>query len=67
MGIRRVYICLALVAGAVVFTGCGGGSNNTSQPSVFLSASPLTVILNQGAQLQFSATVSGSSNTAVTW
>src|SRR5579864_1281139 len=52
---------------------CGGsGSNNTVQtppppPTVSVSVSPGSASLVSGGTQQFSATVSGSSNTAVTW
>jgi len=54
---------------ALCFSGCGGvsssGSTNPSQITVSLSQSAVTLLT--GAQQQFTATVSGTSNTAVTW
>ena len=38
-----------------------------SQPQVSISVSPSTVSIQSGAQQQFGASVSGTSNTAVTW
>ena len=60
------------VAVLVAFTlsfGCGGGSNNETPPPVTVSISltPTTANVIAGATQQFTATVTGSSNTAVTW
>ncbi len=50
--------------------GCGGGgSSNVTPPpaSVSISVTPSTANVIAGATKQFTATVTGSSNTAVTW
>ncbi len=50
-------------------TGCGGGggSQNTTPPTVDITISPVSPTVNLGATQQFTATVTGSSNTSVTW
>jgi hypothetical protein len=56
----------------VCLTGCGGGSNS-SPPTVqaalqvMVSISPASAILVVGSSQQFTAMVSGSNNTSVTW
>jgi hypothetical protein len=53
--------CLAL-------PGCGGGSSAAlPEPAVSVSLSPIQATVKVGAQFAFSATVQGSSDTAVTW
>ena len=43
---------------------CGGASNG---PEVAISISPTMATLNAGMQQQFQATVTGTTNTSVTW
>lgn len=62
--------CLLVMSVALPLAGCGGGNSSTShsssqQISVHLNQS--TANLFPGATQQFSATVTGTSNTAVTW
>ena len=52
---------------ALVFTACGGGGGGTSPPPVAVTVSPLTSTIKIVQTQQFIATVSGSSNTSVTW
>ena len=61
--------CVALLsAGLFVMVGCGGGnSSGGGGTTITVSVSPATVNLALGAQSQFTAMVSGASNTAVTW
>jgi hypothetical protein len=54
---------LGLLAMLVVLTTCGGGSST----SVGISLSPTSSALHPGDVTVFSATVTGSGNTAVTW
>ena len=62
---------LAVLSLAWFLAGCGGGSRTaapTPAPvSVAVSVSPSSATLDQGATRQFTATVTGSANTAVTW
>jgi hypothetical protein len=56
---------------ALIAAGCGGGgsSNSTTPPSgtISVTISPTSSTVGYGATQQFTATVTGSSNTAVTW
>ncbi len=61
---KRIWILLSVV----VLASCGGGGNNTPPPTpVTLSISPSFVTVAAGAMQTFTANVSGTSNTAVTW
>jgi hypothetical protein len=53
-------LCLLLASG------CGGGNSNSNQP-VSIAVTPATVTLTPNQTQQFTATVSNSTNTAVTW
>src|SRR5208282_5881464 len=64
--------CLILVADTITLTGaaaigngCSGGS--PLQPPVTVSVSPATATLHGGQTQQFTASVTNTSNTAVTW
>src|SRR5580693_2541234 len=64
--------CLIIVADTITLTGaaaigngCSGGS--PIQPPVTVSVSPATATLYGGQTQQFTATVTNTSNTAVTW
>lgn len=67
-------ISLAVVA-LLYLAACGGGSNSSSgsgsppppQQNVAITISPLNATLNPGGMQQFTATVTGSSNTSVQW
>ena len=70
---RRVLAGAVLAILGLIQIGCGGGgggsfapAQNTSQ-AVSVSLSPNSAALNVGATQQFSATVTGAANTAVTW
>ena len=51
----------------VVVAGCGGGGTNNVVVPVQVFLSPFTADLNQGATRSFTATVTGTSNSAVNW
>lgn len=70
------YVRLLWAAGVCLLVlfmaGCGGGSSSTTPtppPSsdVTVAISPTTSTVGYGATQQFTATVTGSTNTAVTW
>jgi hypothetical protein len=70
---KRSWI-FAVLSLACLLAGCGGGSGTVAPKppapapvSVAVSVSPSIATLNQAATRQFSATVTGSANTAVTW
>ena len=60
---------LGLILGLfALVTACGGGGGGgTPSTSVAVSISPTSAIVPVGKTLQFTATVTGTSNTAVTW
>jgi len=60
---------VALLVALTLSFGCGGSSNNETPPpvTVSISLSPTTANVIAGATQQFTAAVTGSSNTAVTW
>jgi len=65
---KMIALFLLLFALTIVITGCGGGGGNgvtTSGVAVKVNQQGLT--LNTGAIQTFTATVTGSSNAAVTW
>lgn len=66
MKVRRGVV-VALFAVALLLTGCGGGSSTPPPPQVFITVTPLSIVLQQGGTQQFTATVSGSTNTEVRW
>jgi hypothetical protein len=57
-----------IIISTLMITACGGGNSSTPTPqSVSITVSPTNVDLVGSATQQFTATVSGSSNHAVTW
>ncbi len=69
----RLRIALSVVAlfPLIIAAGCGGngsGNNGTGPPPpIAVAISPASATLAAGATQQFQATVTGSTNTAVTW
>ncbi|MGB9072175.1 MAG: hypothetical protein WCC22_05850 [Terriglobales bacterium] len=64
---KRIFAALSLsfiVIGLLI--GCGGGDKN-GPPNVQISITPFQVSMDAGQTQQFTATVTGSTNTAVTW
>ena len=51
----------------LLLVACGGGSKDVGPPNVQMSIAPFQVSLDAGQTQQFTATVTGSTNTAVTW
>ena len=62
----KVTVAVVVVC-ALLLSGCGGGSSSSKSSAITVSISPVGATLNQGQTVQFTATVSGSNNTAVTW
>jgi hypothetical protein len=58
---------LAVVLGTGMSISCGGGSATMSGPVISVSISPSSALVAFGAAQQFTATVTGTSHTAVTW
>lgn len=63
---KRVILlpCVLLILAGL--TACGGGTKKKT-PSVIVTLTPASVSLIAGQAQQFNATVSGTSNTSVTW
>src|SRR6267154_1454249 len=65
MFMRRAS-CLALSCVSVFLWGCGS-SSHTPPPTVAVSITPATVTVAVGKTQPFTASITGSSNTAATW
>ncbi len=63
---RRASL-LALSCVSFFLWGCASSSSHTPPPTVAVSIAPTTVTVAAGKTQQFTASVTGSSNTAVTW
>jgi len=65
---RRCIWLIGLIA-ILAFYGCGGGSNSSTPAaqSVAVSISPAAVTLSPRSTEQFTASVTGATDTAVTW
>src|ERR1700757_3971547 len=62
------FLIVAFVFGLVTISCGGGASSNTPPPNqVNVSITPTTATVAANGTLQFQATVTGSSNTAVQW
>src|SRR5579885_1068656 len=79
MSVRNLGIGLVLFAAVVLaglITSCGGtapaaasstSSTTVTPPVIMVSVSPATTTVFTSGTAQFTATVTGTSNTAVTW
>jgi hypothetical protein len=66
---RRIFGVLSFIVMGLLI-GCGGGGgggNNDGPPNVQMSINPFQISLDAGQTQQFTATITGSTNTAVTW
>jgi hypothetical protein len=64
----RLIGCGAAALLAVVSSGCGGGGGAAPPPSnVSVTISPTSAAVSYGGTKQFTATVTGATNTSVTW
>ncbi len=71
---RRFPGFLALLLTAILVAGCGAGSSSSGSPqqppppaTIAVTVSPSSTSVRAGASATFSAAVTGTSNTAVTW
>ena len=74
MSLLRAVLLASTLLAVGMLSACGGGSTNTTKdsippppPVISVSVSPTSTSVDQGATMQFSASVTGSSNQAVTW
>lgn len=58
---------LATILGIGMGISCGSGSTTMSDPMITVSIRPTSALVAFGAAQQFTATVTGTSNTAVRW
>jgi hypothetical protein len=61
------FFALAGIYCVMLVSGCGGGSTPPPPPTVSVSVSPKRAAITTGQTQSFAATVTGSSNTNVTW
>jgi hypothetical protein len=66
---RAKLFLITVILASNFLTNCGGGNGGggTSPPSVNVSISPSSVTLQAGGTQQFTATVTGTTNTSVSW
>jgi hypothetical protein len=68
--LRRIFLLTVLFTAGIQFN-CGGttsgGGGGTNPPAITVTISPASANVRAGASQQFTQTVSGSSNQAVTW
>ncbi|MGB7846304.1 MAG: IPT/TIG domain-containing protein [Candidatus Acidiferrum sp.] len=69
--VRRIFLFLLAFLAAVALAACGGTTSTIAPPppsgGVTISVSPTSASIRAGSSFAFGATVTGSSNTAVTW
>src|SRR5579884_2331041 len=63
---KRSLFFLCILFATLLWSSCGG-KKSTASTGVSITISPTTASVAGGATQQFSATVTGSTNTAVTW
>jgi len=66
---RRARACALLMTGllAAVHLGCASGPGGQNQQPITVRVEPANVSVPAGESQQFTATVTGTSNTAITW
>ena len=67
MSFRRVSLLISSALGLALALACGGNAGTPPPAPVSLSINPTTAQVTSGETVQFSATVTGSQNTAVSW
>ncbi len=60
-------LSVVVAAISLCLGGCGGGGTNAGPPPIAITVTPSSVSVETGTAQQFTATVSGSSNTSVVW
>src|SRR5882724_11294247 len=64
---RRFYFLLFELAVLPLVVSCGGGTTGTGSPVISVRVSTSGTSIAAGQQAQFTATVTGTTNTSVTW
>lgn len=62
-----LWLARVMLSGLIVLTACGGGDSSPSRAAISVLASPANATVLSGKTRQFTAIVSNSSNTTVTW
>ena len=65
--LRKVLPVVIILVHGTLLSNCGSSSSTTEMPAVSLSVSAPSTSAAVGQTVQFTATVTGSSNTSVTW
>src|SRR5437588_11923335 len=66
----QVWYLVIPLLGLVALAGCGGGGSSSTTPppsGIVVTVSPKTDTIGVGANLQYTATVTGTSNQTVQW
>src|SRR3989442_4148732 len=64
---RRFYFLLFELAVLPLVVSCGGGTTGTGSPVISVRVSTSATSVAAGQQAQFTVTVTGTTNTSVTW
>jgi len=64
---RRVALLISCLAISLFLSSCGGGTAPPPPPPITITVLPASANVSPGASQQFTATVTGTTNTAVTW
>src|SRR6202011_4840823 len=64
---RRSGLSILCYLSVFLWSGCAASSNKIPPPAVSVAVAPPTASVGVGKTQQFTATVTGTSNTAVTW
>jgi hypothetical protein len=64
---RASLLSILVVAGAMTIVSCGGGGNTPPPPTVTVSITTNVMNIETFQTVQFAATVTGTTNTALTW
>lgn len=64
---RRALFLIPSLASFLFLSSCGGGSSTPPPPPITVTVTPASATVSPGATKQFMDTVTGTTNTAVTW
>ena len=64
---KSILLCLPLLLASLALSACGGGGGGSSPLAISIAIAPTSANVPVGGTLQFSATVTNTNNTGVTW